>query len=77
MCGLGVDLAAVCAAHGGDPPRFGPELEALARMAEDGIVTISGHRIRVSEECRPLLRVVSAVFARHLANGDGRYSRPV
>jgi len=77
MCDLEVDLAAVCAAHGNDPPRFDPELEALARMAEDGIVTISGHRIRVSEECRPLLRVVSAVFDRHLANGDGRYSRPV
>ena len=77
MCDLEVDLAAVCAAHGDDPPRFDPELEALARMAEDGIVTISGHRIRVSEECRPLLRVVAAVFDRHLANGEGRYSRPV
>ena len=77
MCDLEVDLAAACAAHGNDPPRFDPELEALARMAEDGIVTINGHRIRVSEECRPLLRVVAAVFDRHLANGDGRYSRPV
>lgn len=76
MCGLEVDLEAAAAAHGAVEP-FAVELARLAAMAADGVIELSGSRVRVSERGRPLIRTVAAVFDRYLETGKARHSRAV
>ena len=77
MCGLSVDLDAECRRFDLGADRFGPELDALATMARDGLVELSDNRVTVPEQARPLLRSVCAVFDRYLETGAARHSRAV
>lgn len=78
MCDLRVDVAAVARTAGVRDIDFAEELEALAPLARDGIVTVAGDgTIAVPEPARPLLRTVAAVFDRYLGAGRARHSRPV
>jgi len=76
MCGLEVDLDATAAAHGAFKP-FTAEVAHLAAMAADGIVDLSGSRVRISERGGPWMRSVAAVFDRYLVTGKARHSRVV
>lgn len=67
MCGMEVDLAAVSAQFDGAPPDFEEELAQLQTLAEEGLIELSGYRIRVKEAARPALRIVCAVFDTYLA----------
>jgi len=62
MCDLAVDLESAAAMHHLPDFRFAREREALAALAAEGIVRISGSRITVPEAMRPIVRVVAAVF---------------
>ncbi|HEX8011272.1 MAG TPA: oxygen-independent coproporphyrinogen III oxidase [Casimicrobiaceae bacterium] len=80
MCSSVVDFAAVAAAHGvefGD--YFATELEALAPLAEDGLVEIGAGSIVVTPRGRLLLRTVAMVFDRYLREQRERtrYSRVI
>ena len=56
MCDLAVDVGRIAAESGRDPEDFGRELDAIDRMAEDGIVSRDGYRVSVPEEARPFFR---------------------
>jgi oxygen-independent coproporphyrinogen-3 oxidase len=81
MCDLAVDLEQVAARHGVAPDHFDPELAALASLAADGGVTISGRRLTVPEAARPLIRLAAAAFDPYLApsqeSGAAKHSRAI
>ncbi|MBI4968599.1 MAG: oxygen-independent coproporphyrinogen III oxidase [Rhodospirillales bacterium] len=77
MCDLAVDLDRVCAAHKADAGQFAPALASLAPLAGDGVVTIEGRRIRVTDDGRPLVRAVCAAFDQYLKAGEQRHSKAV
>lgn len=49
----------------------------LSGMAADGIVELSGGRVRVNEAYRPLVRSVAAAFDAYLAPAAGRHALAV
>lgn len=77
MCDLGVDVAAVCRRHGAEVSAFSPAFAALRPLAADGIVTLDGARVRVTEAGRPLVRLAAAAFDAYLTAGEARHSRAV
>ncbi|MCC7049371.1 MAG: oxygen-independent coproporphyrinogen III oxidase [Alphaproteobacteria bacterium] len=75
MCDLAVDLGAVARAHGRDPARaFAAERPRLAVLEADGVLAISGDRVRVNEAARPLVRGVAAVFDAYLKPDAARHA---
>ena len=80
MCHFALDFAAVEAAHGiRFADHFGPELEALAPLAADGLVDVDAAGLRVTPRGRLLVRTVAMQFDRHLreARERARYSRVI
>lgn len=61
MCDMGVDLEQMEA----QLDVFSPELGALEPLIQDGLVTVEGPKITVTEKGRPFLRHVAAVFDTH------------
>ncbi len=77
MCNLAVDLADMARRRGRGTGAFTAELAALQTMQEDGFVEMTGERIAVTREGRPLVRAVAAIFDRHLKAGAARHSMAV
>ena len=77
MCDLTVDLSEACTAHGIDVATLDKDVEKLAPLSEDGICTVDGTRITVSEDGRPFIRLVASVFDAYLDSGQGRHSKAV
>jgi len=77
MCDLTVDLDAVCRRYQTTSARFDPAIAGLAPLARDGIVTIDGHRITVTEDMRVLVRTVAAQFDHYLVPAETRHARAV
>jgi oxygen-independent coproporphyrinogen-3 oxidase len=77
MCGLAVDLDAVCADVGGDAEALAAGLGRLTPLVEDGLTHIDGHRILVTDAGRPFVRIVAAAFDAYLDVGEKRHSRAV
>jgi len=77
MCDLGVDLETVAAQYGANVADFEPELSRMADLEGDGIVIRDGHRLRVTELGRPLVRAVCAKFDQYLNVGEKRHSQAV
>lgn len=77
MCTLAVDLDALGREHGLDCDPFAAERAQLAPMAADGLLTIEGSRIRVTEAGRPFVRVVAAAFDTYWRRGEARHSRSI
>jgi oxygen-independent coproporphyrinogen-3 oxidase len=73
MCDLALDLDK---AEGG-AARFAPELEALAPLADAGLLTIAGGRITITDKGRPYVRIAAAAFDTYLAAGEKRHSLAV
>ena len=46
----------------------------MADLLRHGIAAREGHRIRITDECRPLLRVLAAAVDRYLAPGAERHA---
>jgi len=74
MCDLRVDLDAVSAGFAPELRDFAGELAALRDYADDGLVTIDGATVTVTEPGRTWLRAVCAVFDRYLQTGRARHS---
>ncbi|RDV05162.1 oxygen-independent coproporphyrinogen III oxidase [Undibacter mobilis] len=69
MCDLALDLDRFGGAAG-----FENEMTALADLASQGLVTMNGARIAVTEAGRPFIRIVAAVFDTYLAAAQKRHS---
>ncbi len=67
MCDMEVDLNAVAGRFAQPRPDFKEELAELQSFAKEGLVELTGSRIRVKEAARPALRIVCAVFDTYLA----------
>ena len=74
MCRGQVDLDDAIRHHGATPDCFETELEALAAMESDGLVTVDGPVLRLTEEGKPLVRTVASVFDAYLSTGAARHS---
>ncbi len=70
MCDLAVDLDTV-APNGG---ALVAELERLRPLAREGLVTLEGRRVRVTERGRPYLRLVASAFDAYLPQNKARHS---
>jgi oxygen-independent coproporphyrinogen-3 oxidase len=70
MCDLALDLASV----EGGPARFAREMAALTPLAEEGLLTIEGALITVTERGRPYVRIAAAAFDAYLAASQKKHS---
>jgi len=71
ICTLALDMEACNRQFGIEFDRhFDSELRALDAMAEDGLLTIEGKRISVTERGRPYLRNICMVFDAYLPAGE-------
>jgi oxygen-independent coproporphyrinogen III oxidase len=77
MCDLTIDLDSVCEQFEISKATFVPEMEKLAPLCEDGIITQEGNTITVTDTGRPFVRLVAAAFDSYLDSGKGRHSRAV
>ncbi len=79
LCNFTLDFAAVEAAHGiAFADTFAPELEALAAMADDGLLALDGTGIRVLPPGRLLIRNICMVFDAYLRRAQApRYSKVI
>ena len=77
MCDLRIDVGRACTEHGMPESYLDDAFDALQPMARDGLLTVSGRRIEVTETGRPLVRNVAAAFDAYLENGQGRHSSAI
>jgi oxygen-independent coproporphyrinogen-3 oxidase len=80
MCNFDLDFGEVEKAYGIDfHGTFGPELEALAPLAADGLVEIRPDRLQVTARGRLLVRTIAMNFDRYLREAQQRakYSRVI
>jgi oxygen-independent coproporphyrinogen-3 oxidase len=70
MCDLAVNLDG----FEGGAVRFAEELAALKPLAEEGLLTISGAQVTVTERGRPFVRIAAAAFDAYLKSGQKRHS---
>ncbi len=67
------DFAVDLDRHGG-AAGFAAELEAVDALSASGIVVRNGHRIVVTENGRPFVRLVAAAFDAYLPQNNKRHS---
>ena len=77
MCDLRVDLGAISREHGASPDIFDPELARLGDLERDGLASLEGREVAVTEEGRPLLRSIACVFDSYLGRSEARHSQAV
>jgi len=80
MCSFAVDLRAQAVAHGRPGFDFSEALERLRPLAADGLATVSGSRVTVTEEGRRAVRLIASCFDAYLVAPGGagaRYSKAV
>jgi oxygen-independent coproporphyrinogen-3 oxidase len=70
MCDLAFDLNRVDGGAG----RFADALDALRPLAAEGMLTLSGGKIAVTERGRPYVRIAAAAFDAYLAAGRNKHS---
>ncbi len=70
MCDLALDLDTVA----GGAARFAGEMAALVPLAEQGLLTIDGARIAITERGRPYVRIAAAAFDAYLAASQKKHS---
>ena len=76
MCNFGVDLRAQAVAHDRPGFDFSEALNRLEPLAADGLVTVEGSRVQVSDEGKRAVRLIASCFDAYLGAG-ARYSKAV
>ena len=77
LCDLAVDLGEEAAAAGEAVEGFAELLPALRDFAADGLVRLDGWQLAMTQQGRPWVRSVAALFDRHLRPEAGRHARAV
>ncbi|WP_282605496.1 oxygen-independent coproporphyrinogen III oxidase [Pelagibius sp. Alg239-R121] len=77
MCQGELDLVGLCEAGHITADSFDKELTALKPLIADGLARVDGRKITVTEQGRPLVRAICAVFDRYLEQSETRHSRAI
>ncbi|MGO4707310.1 oxygen-independent coproporphyrinogen III oxidase [Microvirga sp. 2MCAF38] len=72
MCNFRADLASLEGLE-----EFADELALLRPLVVDGIVTVDGRRVTVTDEGKPFVRLVAAVFDQYREDGPKRFSKAI
>ena len=73
MCDLEVDLDEL----EGGAHYFARELATFHSLAQEGLVRVEGHRVAMTPQARPFVRIAAAVFDAYLGSGEKRHSLAV
>jgi oxygen-independent coproporphyrinogen-3 oxidase len=74
MCDFSVDFGATAATHGFDESAFDDAFSRLWPLVDEGLVELSGRRLRVTSRGRPFARLAAAAFDAYLETGAARHS---
>lgn len=77
MCNMAVDVDSVAAAQEATPGALDEAFGELQGMAGDGLLTLDGRRLAMTEKGRPFVRLAAAAFDAYLSRGAARHSRAV
>ncbi len=77
MCRYAADIGETCRRYRTEPEALLGAVDGLAPLVRDGLVTLNGARLAVTERGRPLVRYVCAAFDRHYTGGEGKHSRGI
>ncbi len=72
MCDLDVDLVAVAETHRADPRPLIADAFGLGSFVEDGLANWDGRRVEVTEQGRPFVRSIAALFDVYFEHDDSR-----
>ena len=75
MCDFEVDLAEVCAAYGRNLDDIANTRPGLQDLAADGLLTLNGDRLIVTEAGKLVVRTICALFDVYFAPEGGRHSK--
>ena len=75
MCDLAIDLESLAGKN--SATHFAAELNALRPLADEGLLTLDGTRVTMTEAGRPWVRIAAAAFDAYLAAGQKRHSLAV
>lgn len=74
MCDFEVDFGDWANRAYGHPEALDTALPELRNLANDGLLTLEGRHLRLTEEGRPFMRLAAAAFDAYLAKGAARHS---
>jgi oxygen-independent coproporphyrinogen-3 oxidase len=77
MCDLAVDIDDVCARHPIDAGILASSRRELGQLAQEGLVSFDGSRVRLPEDSRLFVRKVASVFDAYMERSPRQYSRAV
>lgn len=77
MCQYAADVDAACRKYGAETDAFLAEIGGLGPLVRDGLVSIDGGCLAVTERGRPLVRSVCAAFDRYYTGVEGRHARGI
>lgn len=77
MCRYTADIGETCRKHGAETAAFLATVAGLAPLVRDGLVSIDGELLAVTELGRPLVRSVCAAFDRYYTGIEGRHARGI
>jgi oxygen-independent coproporphyrinogen-3 oxidase len=77
MCRYSADLGEICGKYGTEAGEFLATIDGLVPLVRDGLVSIDGDRLVVTDRGRPLVRSVCAAFDRYYTGAEGRHARGI
>lgn len=77
MCRYTADIGETCRKHGTETAAFLATVDGLAPLVRDGLVSIDGELLAVTDLGRPLVRSVCAAFDRYYTGIEGRHARGI
>jgi len=74
MCDFEADVDEICANYDTAPDALSDSSAALTAYAADGLVEISGSRLRVPDDRKAFVRVVASAFDKYLGSNAAKHS---
>lgn len=77
MCDYTVDLEGLIDKSITNPAEFVTELLRIKEMQDDGLVSLKAGHLKITDQGRPFVRTICAVFDQYFNSGAGRHSLAV
>ena len=77
MCDFAVDVDGLAARFGHNPDELVSSFVTLLQLQDNGLLTVDGHRVRMTAEGQPFVRLAAAAFDAYVAGGKARHSSAV